>query len=567
MTSTRTRSVRAATALLPVLLMVFVGAAATSASAAVCATGWSNVASGVCQRSFSYNGTGTKIGTVQHVTVPVGVTALTMAVSGTQGASSAAPNECSCGPSAGGKGGRTTAAVAVTPGDTLTVLVGASGASVPSGGWVLCGTCPPSGAFGGGGVASSNFGGDGGGGSFVFDGLANPAGGTGNPLVVAGGGGGGGYDYNTDASHGFYGPEKAPGGAGSGAGPAADGKSVAFKYDPTFPTVTHYPPGGGGGATPAAAGVGGHSLIPPSYLFGQIDGLPGGGPATLPDPTLPQYTWLALGFGGNSQKGTCCYYYGEGGGGGGGYNGGGGGGTIEADLEGGGGGGGAGYAAPGATGVMSGTGAQPGSGKVTLQYTLAGTILPTTTMLASKTNPTVYGQKTTFTAVVQHAAPIIGAPSGTVDFFDELGPIATGVALSGGVASVTVSNLPVGFHGIHADYSGSPGDAVSHASITQTVGAADTATTTTAGPLTTPAGTTVTITAKVKAVAPGTGTPTGTVTIYDGSQPLFGGTLVSGKLVVKTKTLTVGAHSLSALYGGSTSYNGSISAAVVVTIT
>jgi hypothetical protein len=351
-----------------------------TAAAAGCAAGWTDAGNNVCERIVSYNGTPSGDppvvdGTLQSVTVPAGVSSMQMVVSGAQGGDSADPAE-GAGRSAGGLGGRVTATVGVTPGDTLTLVVGGSGASAPPGGWVLCGTCGATGPFGAGGLASSNNGGNGGGGSFVFDGRPTPDGGVGNPLVVAGGGGGGGYDYNTSASHGAYGPQQAPGGAGAGVGTAGDGQSVAFLYDPTFPSVTHYAPGGGGGASPLAAGAGGHSLIPPSYAFGQVDGLPGAGPATMPDPAHPENAALYLGAGGGSQKGTCCYYYGFGGGGGGGWYGGGGGGTIDADLEGGGGGGGSGYAAPGASGVVSQTGAQAGDGEVILRYTVPVIAVP-----------------------------------------------------------------------------------------------------------------------------------------------------------------------------------------------
>lgn len=137
---------------------------------------------------------------------------------------------------------------------------------------------------------------------------------------------------------------------------------------------------------------------------------------------------------------------------------------------------------------------------------------------------------------------------------------------AGGVATFAVKNLPVGLHGLHADFSGSLTDVASHATITFTVNPANTATTLAASPKITTAGHVVTLTATVRALAPGSGVPGGSVTFYDNGQPSFSAGLVAGKAVVKTSTLGVGTHSFTALYSGGTGYNGSQSVAVVVTI-
>src|SRR5438874_2714106 len=65
----------------------------------------------------------------------------------------------------------------------------------------------------------------------------------------------------------------------------------------------------------------------------------------------------------------------------------------------------------------------------------------------------------------------------------------------------------------------------------------------------------VTFTATVAAKSPGAGTPTGTVTFKDGSSTLGTGTLNgSGQAMFTTSTLTVGSHSITASYGGDTSF-------------
>jgi hypothetical protein len=290
--------------------------AVPAARAANCAAGWSDAGGGVCEKILDYNGTAGTIGTVQHVTVPAGVTLMTMIVSGAQGQISLETGDGP--PAAGGKGGRQTGTLPVVAGDVLNMFVGQWGATVPQApthGWQLPDPNNPgayviAGAFGGGGLSSSNYGGFGGGGSFVFDSQPipnDPFGAIGNLLIAAGGGGGAGYDGNQFVSHGATGAQKSVGGAGSGAAPAQDGVAVGLSVGSMG---TGYTPGAGGGATLAASGVGGVPAIPPNYAFGQQPGGSGNGPASFPDPLNAAYTSLYLGSGGNAAKGTCCYYYG-----------------------------------------------------------------------------------------------------------------------------------------------------------------------------------------------------------------------------------------------------------------
>ena len=79
-------------------------------------------------------------------------------------------------------------------------------------------------------------------------------------------------------------------------------------------------------------------------------------------------------------------------------------------------------------------------------------LTPTATTLSSSANPSGYGQKVTFTAVVTSGA---GAPADgeTVSFVEDLTILAS-KKLSGGSASFTTSALPVGTHLITAVYGG-----------------------------------------------------------------------------------------------------------------
>jgi hypothetical protein len=100
---------------------------------------------------------------------------------------------------------------------------------------------------------------------------------------------------------------------------------------------------------------------------------------------------------------------------------------------------------------------------------------------------------------------------------------------------------------------------------TMTTPPAKTNTTTTlaASPTSANAGANVTLTATVT----GTGA-TGTVTFVDGSTTLGSGTLnASGVATLTVSTLAVGSHSITAVYSGDSSFNGSTSSAVTVTVT
>ncbi len=59
---------------------------------------------------------------------------------------------------------------------------------------------------------------------------------------------------------------------------------------------------------------------------------------------------------------------------------------------------------------------------------------------------------------------------------------------------------------------------------------------------------------------------TGTVTFYDGTTELGTETLTAGSAAYTTTTLADGTHTLTAVYGGDTTYNGSTSAVVTVVV-
>jgi hypothetical protein len=184
----------------------------------------------------------------------------------------------------------------------------------------------------------------------------------------------------------------------------------------------------------------------------------------------------------------------------------------------------------------------------------------TTTTLATSISPSVYGQSVTFTATVSISSPGAGTPTGTVTFYDGSTKLGTGT-LSGSVATLATSALPVGSDSITAKYGGDTNDLCSTSvAVTQVVDKDSTSTTLAS---TTPSvyGQSVTFTATVGVNSPGAGTPTGTVTFYDGNTELGTGTLnSSGMATFTTSTatpLSVGSHSITAVYGGDSNDLGS----------
>jgi hypothetical protein len=93
---------------------------------------------------------------------------------------------------------------------------------------------------------------------------------------------------------------------------------------------------------------------------------------------------------------------------------------------------------------------------------------------------------------------------------------------------------------------------------------APTTTTLALSPAAPTAGQSVTFTATV-APSSGSGTPTGTVTFLDGATTLGTGSLASGTASF-TGSLTAGMHSITASYGGNTSFSASVSAADNLTV-
>jgi hypothetical protein len=211
------------------------------------------------------------------------------------------------------------------------------------------------------------------------------------------------------------------------------------------------------------------------------------------------------------------------------------------------------------TAVYSGGGGFVGSTSPGLTQTVnqAGT----STSLTSSINPSMSGQTVKFTASISPSTA-----TGTVQFSDGSNPLGT-ANVSGGAASLSTSALSVGSHSMTASFSGDGNYSSStSAPLTQTVNVAlaTTTTTVTSSLNPSPYGQSVTFTAKVTSTA---GTPAGTVTFMDGSKTLGSAPLnATGQATFTTSALSSGSHSITAVYGGNSNFNGSSSAVLTQTV-
>jgi Bacterial Ig-like domain (group 3)/Autotransporter beta-domain/Putative Ig domain len=209
-----------------------------------------------------------------------------------------------------------------------------------------------------------------------------------------------------------------------------------------------------------------------------------------------------------------------------------------------------------ATDSSTGTGA-PFS--ISGSYTLTVTAQTTSVALASSLDPSLVGQSVTFTATVSASS---ATPTGAVTFKDGVATLGSGT-LTGGVATLTTAALTGGPHTITALYNGDINfSAGTSPALTQTVNAAPATTASLASSVNPSApGQAVTFTATVTSAG---GTPTGTVTFKDGAAAIGSATLAGGGVAALTiSSLTLGSHSITAVYGGSALFATSTSAALI----
>ena len=218
-----------------------------------------------------------------------------------------------------------------------------------------------------------------------------------------------------------------------------------------------------------------------------------------------------------------------------------------------------------ATAVNSGTGAHTFFAKLT------AVLAPTSTTLTVSPSTVNTGQNVTFNVTVAGTTQSSPTPTGTVTLTNtSVAPATTlaTVTLNGGTGSYTTSGLAAGTYQVTATYSADDVYDVSTSStVTLTVNNAPallTPSITLSVPSTAASGASVTFTANVS----GSGaTPTGTINFYDGTTALGSGSLSSGAASYSTSSLAVGAHSITAQYGGDSNYSAGTSSAQTITVT
>jgi hypothetical protein len=185
----------------------------------------------------------------------------------------------------------------------------------------------------------------------------------------------------------------------------------------------------------------------------------------------------------------------------------------------------------------------------------------TSTALTSSLTPSIAGTPVTLTAVVTGTG---GIPTGTVTFLSGVGSgaatLGVGTLNAKGIAVIATSSLAVGQDTLTAVYAGDVKDNGSTSpALTQTVQIATSSTTlaSTANP--SMFGGSVTFTATITTNG---GVATGTVTFSDGAKVLGTAPVNAGTAVFSVSTLAIGAHSITAAYGGDANDTSSQSSAM-----
>ena len=208
--------------------------------------------------------------------------------------------------------------------------------------------------------------------------------------------------------------------------------------------------------------------------------------------------------------------------------------------------------------AINASGESPNSAQVAANVTTA----PTTTSLVSSLNPSVYGRSVTLTATVKSSNT--GTPIGSVIFRDGSTTLAT-VALSGNTASFATTALTAGSHSLTAAYTGNANFAASTSPILmESVNKATSSVVLTSSPFSSKYGQPVAFYATVNSST--SAIPTGTVTFKNGTTIIQTIALSGGKTKIATSKLTVGTHSITAFYNGSTNFTVSTSPALTFVV-
>lgn len=191
--------------------------------------------------------------------------------------------------------------------------------------------------------------------------------------------------------------------------------------------------------------------------------------------------------------------------------------------------------------------------------------VPTTTSLTAPSESRPVGEEITLTAAVTPSVTGDVGPTGLVAFFDNDAPLGDPVAVAGGTATLTTSELTLGTHTIVAKYAGSTHYATStSAAATVDIVKKTSHTQLTGVPAAGQVGSTIPVSVAVTPVG-----ATGSVEIFDGTTSLGTFALNSSTSTASASMsgLSVGNHSLSASYSGDATHAPSVAAAVSIVVT
>ncbi|HEV3310619.1 MAG TPA: Ig-like domain repeat protein, partial [Chloroflexota bacterium] len=195
---------------------------------------------------------------------------------------------------------------------------------------------------------------------------------------------------------------------------------------------------------------------------------------------------------------------------------------------------------------------------------------PTTTAVTSSLNPSAAGQDVTFTATL--TLSVKGKPTGTVQFALDGNNYGSPQPISGRVATIDTQTYPLnaGDYTVTATYSGdSTFSGSASPGYTQTVNSAPTTTAVSSSQPYSGFGQDVTFTATVSSAIPDSFSPTGTVQFqidgnnYGSPQQL---SVPAETASIDDSNLSIGQHTVVAIYSGDSGFSGSTSAGVTQSV-
>ena len=219
---------------------------------------------------------------------------------------------------------------------------------------------------------------------------------------------------------------------------------------------------------------------------------------------------------------------------------------------------------PTATGLLSvtasysGNTANAGSTSSAVSVNVTGSA-PSTTSVTATPATINQGQNVTFVATVTGNG---ATPTGTVTFYDGASSLGSAPLNGSGVATLSLTTVPVGSNNVLASYIGDANYVASSSIVSVQVNGVPVV-----GLMASSSAINLGVKETLTATVTGAGvTPTGSVTFNFGTTPLGSAPLIGGVATLSTMALPDGADILTASYSGDASYIAGTSPAITVTV-